>query len=136
MRLTRDAGLLAPTPQVRRRAERLHEGRITVEVPDTLWATDATEAWTVADDRCAVFVIVGLASGGLIRRCQTDGPLRGRRSAARGLRRTVQVGRTRGRRRARAPHDGGSCFRSAHYQAEIDHLAVSRPPAFHYEPET
>lgn len=33
-------------------------------------------------------------------------------------------------------HDGGSCFRSAHYQAEIDHLGIDRSPAFHYEPET
>ena len=33
-------------------------------------------------------------------------------------------------------HDGGSCFRSAHYQAEIDHLGLDRSPAFHYEPET
>jgi transposase InsO family protein len=33
-------------------------------------------------------------------------------------------------------HDGGSCFRSAHYQAEINHLGIDRSPAFHYEPET
>jgi putative transposase len=33
-------------------------------------------------------------------------------------------------------HDGGSCFRSAHYQAEIDHLGIDRSPAFAYEPET
>ncbi|MDP8909700.1 MAG: IS3 family transposase, partial [Chloroflexota bacterium] len=33
-------------------------------------------------------------------------------------------------------HDGGSCFRSGHYQAEIDHLGIDRSPAFHYEPET
>jgi hypothetical protein len=26
--------------------------------------------------------------------------------------------------------------RSAHYQAEIDHLAISRSPAYHYEPQT
>ncbi len=32
--------------------------------------------------------------------------------------------------------DGGSCFRSGHYQAEIDHLGIARSPAFHYEPET
>jgi hypothetical protein len=31
---------------------------ITVTVPDTLWATDATEAWTRQQGRCAVFVIV------------------------------------------------------------------------------
>jgi len=28
------------------------------------------------------------------------------------------------------------CFRSHHYQAEIDHLAIARSPAYHYEPET
>lgn len=33
-------------------------------------------------------------------------------------------------------HDGGSCFRSEHSQTEIDHLGISRSPAFHYEPET
>jgi len=33
-------------------------------------------------------------------------------------------------------YDGGSCFRSHHYQAEIDHLGIARSPAFHYEPET
>jgi transposase InsO family protein len=33
-------------------------------------------------------------------------------------------------------HDGGSCFRSPHYEAEIDHLGIDRSPAFHYEPET
>ena len=33
-------------------------------------------------------------------------------------------------------YDGGPCFRSAHYQTEIDHLGISRSPAYHYEPET
>jgi len=33
-------------------------------------------------------------------------------------------------------YDGGSCFRSAHCQAEIDHLGIDRSPAYHYEPET
>jgi len=32
--------------------------------------------------------------------------------------------------------DGGSCFRSEHYQVEIDHLGIARSPAYHYEPET
>ena len=62
LRLTREAGLLAPTPQVRKRSQRLHEGTITVDVPDTLWATDATQAWTRDEGRCAVFVIVDHAS--------------------------------------------------------------------------
>jgi putative transposase len=33
-------------------------------------------------------------------------------------------------------YDGGPCFRSDHYQAEIDHLGIARSPAFHYEPGT
>src|SRR3954464_960197 len=63
LRLTREAGLLAPTPQVRKRSRRLHDGTITVTVPDTLWATDGTEAHTRAEGRCAVFAIVDHASG-------------------------------------------------------------------------
>ena len=53
LRLTREAGLLAPTARVRKRAQRLHDGTITVSVPDTLWATYATEGWT-EEGRCAV----------------------------------------------------------------------------------
>jgi transposase InsO family protein len=33
-------------------------------------------------------------------------------------------------------YDGGPCFRSEHYQVEIDHLGIARSPAYHYEPET
>jgi hypothetical protein len=47
----------------RRRSKRLHDGTITVTVPDTLWATDATEAPTRQEGRCAVFAIVDHASG-------------------------------------------------------------------------
>jgi transposase InsO family protein len=63
LRLCREAGLLAPTAKVRRRARRLHEGTITVERPDTLWATDPTQAWTDRDGRCAVFALVDHATG-------------------------------------------------------------------------
>lgn len=62
LRLTREAGLLAPTARVRKRAARLHDGTITVTVPDTLWATDATEGWS-EESRCAVFVMIDHASG-------------------------------------------------------------------------
>jgi putative transposase len=137
LRLTREAGLLAPTPQVRKRAERLHEGTITGAVPDTLWATDATEAWTVADGRCAVFVIVDHASNEV----WYDAAARMDRFAAADLLREVCTERFGSVEQAAAAglglrYDGGSCFRSGHYQAEIDHLGISRSPAFHYEPET
>lgn len=137
LRLTREAGLLAPTPQVRKRSARLHDGTITVAVPDTLWATDATEAWTRQEGRCAVFVIVDHASGEV----WYDAARRMDRFAAADLLREVCSERFGSVERAVASglalrYDGGSCFRSDHYQTEITHLGISRSPAFHYEPET
>jgi putative transposase len=137
LRLTREAGLLAPTAQVRKRAARLHDGKITVAAPDTLWATDATEGWSVRDGRCAVFVIVDHASGEV----WFDAARRMDRFAAADLLRGVCGERFGSVERAVAAglalrYDGGPCFRSAHYQAEIDHLGIARSPAFHYEPET
>jgi putative transposase len=136
LRLTREAGLLAPTASVRRRAARLHDGTITVDVPDTLWATDATEAWS-AEGRSAVFAIIDHASG----EAWCDAALRIDRFAAADLLREVCSERFGSVEKAVASglalrYDGGPCFRSQHYQTEIDHLGIARSPAYHYEPET
>jgi transposase InsO family protein len=137
LRLMREDGVLAPTPQVRKRAARLHEGTITVAAPDTLWATDATEGSSEIDGRCAVFVIVDHGSGELF----FDAAERMDRFAAADLLREVCAERFGSLESAVASalalrYDGGPCFRSGHYQAEIDHLGISRSPAYHYEPET
>lgn len=137
LRLTREAGLLAPTPKVRKRAKRLHTGRITTDTPDELWATDPTEAWTRQDGRCAVFAIVDHCTG----EAWVDAAPRMDRFAAADLLReaiadrfgSVEADVAAG---LKLRHDGGSCFRSAHYQAEIDFLGIDRSPAFHYQPET
>gem|GEM_PF-1030151 len=136
LRLTREAGLLAPTAKVRKRAARLHDGTITVTVPDTLWATDATEGWT-REGRCAVFVMIDHASG----EAWCDAGLRIDRFAAADLLREVCSERFGSVERAVASglalrYDGGPCFRSEHYQVEINHLGIARSPAYHYEPET
>ena len=115
LRLTREAGLLAPTPQVRKRSQRLHEGTITVAVPDTLWATDATEGWT-REGRCAVFVLVDHASNEV----WYDAARRMDRFAAADLLREVCAERFGSVEQAVAAglalrYDGGSCFRSDHY---------------------
>jgi len=137
LRLAREHGLLAPTPKVRKRARRLHDGTITVTVPDTLWATDATEAHTRAEGRCAVFAIVDHASG----EAWLDAAPRMDRWAAADLLREVCTERFGSVEHAVAAglalrYDGGPCFRSDHYQAEIDFLGIARSPAYHYEPET
>jgi len=48
---------------VRKRTRRLHDATITVDMPDTLWATDATEAHTRHEGRCAVFAVIDRATG-------------------------------------------------------------------------
>ena len=136
LRLTREAGLLAPTGRVRKRTQRLHQGTISVAVPDTLWATDATEAWS-GEGPAAVFCVVDHASG----EAWANAALRMDRFAAADLLREVCAERFGSVERAVASgpalrYDGGSCFRSHHYQVEIDHLGIVRSPAFHYEPET
>ncbi len=88
LQLTRGAGLLARTARVRKRAQRLHEGTITVTVPDTLWATDATEGWS-EEGRCAVFVMIDHASG----EAWADAGLRMDRFAAADLLREVTTER-------------------------------------------
>jgi putative transposase len=120
LRLTREAGLLAPTPQVRKRSARLHEGTITVTVPDTLWATDATEAWRRAEGRCAVFVLVDHASNEV----WYDAARRIDRFAAADLLRQVCAERFGSVEQAVAAglahrYDGGSCFRSDHSSASV-----------------
>lgn len=137
LRLMREDGVLAPTAKVRKRAKRLHAGTITVDRPDTLWATDATEGFSDQDGRCAVFVIVDHGSGELF----FDAAPRMDRFAAADLLREVTTERFGSVERAVAAglalrYDGGPCFRSEHYQVEIDHLGISRSPAYHYEPET
>ena len=137
LRLMREHGLLAPTPKVRRRSRRLHVGRITTDTPDELWATDPTEAWTRLDGRCAVFAIVDHCTG----EAWVDAAPRMDRWAAADLLReavldrfgSVEAGAAAG---LKLRHDGGSCFKSGHYQAEIDHLGIDRSLAFVYEPDT
>ncbi len=124
LRLTRGAGLLAPTAKVRKRAQRLHDGTITVTEPDTLWATDATEGWS-EEGRCAVFVMIDHASG----EAWADAGLRMDRFAAADLLREVTTERFGSVEQAVAAglalrYDGGPCFRSAHYQTEIDSQVV------------
>ena len=105
-------------------------------VPDALWATDATEGHS-EEGRCAVFVMIDHGSG----EAWADAGLRMDRFAAADLLREVTSKRFGSVEHAVAAglalrYDGGPCFRSEHYQVEIDHLGIARSPAHHYEPET
>src|SRR5438105_3637137 len=66
-----------------RRAERLHEGTITIEAPDTLWATDATEAWARDEGRCAGSATRGWQPRSSRRECRLVDDQAGRANAPR-----------------------------------------------------
>jgi putative transposase len=137
LRLMREAGLLAPTPQVHKAhpapARANHDRHARRAVGDR----PEPEAWTRQDGRCAVFAIVDHCTG----ETWVDAAPRMDRFAAADLLReaisdrfgSVETGAAAG---LKLRHDGGSCFRSAHYQAENNDLGIDRSPAFHYEPET
>jgi len=101
---------------------------------DTLWATDATEGWS-KEGRSAIFAVIDHASGEVF----CDASLRMDRWAAADLLREATTERFGSVERAVAAglalrYDGGACFRSAHYQAEIDHLGIARSPAYTTSP--
>ncbi len=107
-----------------------------MDIPDTLWATDATKGWS-DEGRAAVFCVIDHASG----EAWCDAALRMDRFAAADLLREVCIERFGSVERAVCDglalhYDGGPCFGSDYYQSEIDHLGISRSPAYHYEPET
>jgi transposase InsO family protein len=84
-----------------------------------------------------VFVMIDHASG----EASADAGLRIDRFAAADLLREVTTERFGSVDAAVAAglalrYDGGPCFRSEHYQVEIDHFGIARSPAYHYEPET
>ena len=59
LRLMRENGLLAPVRRGKHpRGDRSHSGRITTDVPNELWGTDATRFYTREDGWCWFFVAV------------------------------------------------------------------------------
>ena len=58
LRLMRENRLLAPVRRGHPRGDRSHSGRITTDVPNELWGTDATRFYTKQDEWCWFFVAV------------------------------------------------------------------------------
>ncbi len=59
LRLMRENGLLAPVRRGKHpHGDRSHSGRITTDVPNELWGTDATRFYTKEDGWCWFFVAV------------------------------------------------------------------------------
>ncbi len=136
LRLTRAAGLLAPTRTGQPHGPKAHDGTIIPDRPDSMWGTDATAGWT--DEGSATIFIavdhytaecVGIHAARRGTRFEALEPLRqGIRAHFGAYGEQVAPGLT-------LRHDHGSQFMSDLFQAELRFLGITSSPAFVREPE-
>ncbi len=137
LRLMRENGLLAPVRRGRPRGDRSHSGRITTDVPNELWGTDATRFYTKDDGWCWFFVAVD--------HCATD--VVGWHVAKKGDRwaalEPVRQG-VRAHMDGYAPrialglglrHDWGPQYTAHQFQGELRWLGIRSSPSYVGEPE-
>ncbi|MGH9072135.1 MAG: IS3 family transposase [Acidimicrobiales bacterium] len=136
LRLMREAGLLAPTRSGRAHGPKAHDGRITTELPDRMWGTDATATIT-QEGQGTVFIAVDHCTQECI---GIHAALKGTRFEAlepirQGLREhfgTYSQGSASG---LTLRHDNGSRYSSHYFQSELRFLGITSSPAYVREPE-
>jgi len=137
LRLMRENGLLSPGTPKRVLGPRSHDGRITTDLPDVMWGTDATSTQTIEDGQVAVFAIVdhctteclGIHVAKRATRFEALEPLRQAVRAAFGGYDTGIA------RNLLLRHDHGSQYVSRDYQAELALLGIESSPSFVRAPE-
>ena len=135
-RLMRQHGLRAPYHPRRERGSKAHDRRITTDVPDEMWGTDATSALT-GEGTATIFLLVdhctseclGLHAARSGTRFEALEPLRqATRSSFGAFEKGVAAG-------VSLRHDHGSQYMSHHFQEELRFLGIRSSPAFVAEPE-
>jgi putative transposase len=136
LRLMREAGLLAPQRERRRRRPRIHDGRVITSRPNERWGTDATMAWTRADGWVWVFVLVDHFSDEAFAHVAKVG---NRFSALQPIYDAVidRFGELSSdvARGIKLRHDWGSQYRSFHFQGSLRWLGIEDDAAFVGEPQ-
>jgi putative transposase len=137
LRLMRAAQLLAPNRARRTAQPTSHSGHIITALPNHMWGTDATSAWTPEGVGAIFFAIdhctgecVGIHAARRGTRFEALEPIRqGVREQFGSYNQAIATG-------LRLRHDHGSQFRSDAFQEELRFLGISSSPAFVREPET
>jgi putative transposase len=136
-RLMREHGLQAPGAPRRQRGNKAHDGRITTDVPDELWGTDATSVVTRTEGTATIFFAVDHCTSeclGIHATSHGD-----RFEALEPIRQAVrfafgdcgpQTACGLGLR-----HDHGSQYTSHHFQDELRFLGIKSTPAYVAEPQ-
>lgn len=137
LRLMREAGLLAPSRQVRVLGPRNHEGTILTDRPDEMWGTDATSAWTTKEGHVTIFVAVDhcTAEGVGIHAAKVGNRFEALEPIRQGVRERFCVYGPDTARGLRLRHDHGSQFVSDAFQDELAFLGIESSPAFVRAPE-
>lgn len=137
LRLMRERGLQAPGTPKRVLGPRAHDGRITTDLPDVMWGTDATSTITIEDGQVAVFAIVdhctteclGIHVAKRATRFEALEPLRQAvRQVFGGYAADAALG-------LKMRHDHGSQYVSRDFQAELKLLGIESSPSFVRAPE-
>jgi transposase InsO family protein len=137
LRLMREAGLLAPSRQVRVLGPRNHEGTILTERPDEMWGTDATSAWTTKEGHVTIFVAVDhcTAEGVGIHAAKVGNRFEALEPIRQGVRERFCVYGPDAARELKLRHDHGSQYVSDAFQDELAFLGIESSPAFVRAPE-
>ena len=135
-RLMRAHGLSAPHHPRRTRGNKAHDRRITTDMPDEIWGTDATSVLTLSGT-ATIFLAVDHCTAECI----------GIHAASRGTRHEALEPIRQGVRRhfgqyaadvaqgLSLRHDHGSQYMSHYFQEELQFLGIRSTPAFVAEPE-
>ena len=137
LRLMRENGLLSPHRQPPRPGE-AHDGRITTDVPNLMWGTDATQIPTVQDGKVWLFAVVehwnAEAMGWHVAK------IGDRYAAAQAVGLAVKTAFGAATadvaRGVALRHDHGSQFMAHHFQNQIKFWGMVPSFAFISEPET
>ena len=136
LRVMREHELLAPTRPSRRRGPYVHDGRISTDLPDQMWGTDATMAHTragwawvfIAVDHCTSECI-GIHSARPGTRYEALEPIyQGVREHFGDVADGVAAG-------LKIRHDHGSQYISNAFQGELEFLGIESSPSFIGAPE-
>jgi putative transposase len=135
-RLMGQHGLLAPH-RVGRPEQRAHDGTIGTATVDTMWGTDMTETFTLAEGRARVFVAVDHCSGECVgsHAARSGSRFEALEPVRQGVLRhfgTIERGVAKG---LVLRHDHGSNYMSRDFQDEIGFLGIESSPSFVRQPE-
>ena len=135
LRLTREHGLLAHQRAGRAHGPKAHDGTITTDRVDVIWATDLTSV-TTGEGQAAVFVAVDHCSAECLgihasRDANRFEALKPVKQAVRRCHGGFGKGVVTG---LRLRHDHGSQYVSHDFQAELRFLGIESSPAFVRKP--